>query len=113
MYRRRLIIALFFASIAFTGADLAIRKAFGVFLPWQVPERIDVCGSRYHPSGLNLQPDADTIVVQLRATFFDLPIPLPDLQPTDPGLPYRGCPIELQLLIGDGVIGYGPPEGGP
>ena len=108
-----MLIAICICIVAITGGDLAIRKAFGVFLPWQIPERIDVCGRRYHPSTLDLQADADTIVVQLKATFFDLPIPLPDLEPTDSSRSYGGCPIELQLVIGDRVVGYGPPDGGP
>jgi hypothetical protein len=111
--RHRLGIALLIIGIVGAGADLWVRKTFGVFLPWQIPERIDVCGRRYHPSVPLTSLSADVVVVRLHATVLALPIPLPDLAPTRSSLPYAGCPIQLELVIGDRVITYGPPEGGP
>ena len=111
--RRRRILALVTALVLLVGADLWVRKTFGVFLPWQIPGRIDVCGRRYHPAERLLPTSPDTLVVRIDATVFALPIPLPDLQPTNGRLPFAGCPFQLALVLKDRVIPYGPPEGGP
>ena len=81
--------------------------------PWRIPQRIDVCGRRYHPSGASLEPRPGAYIARIEATILSLPIPLPDLRPTESGLPYAGCPGLLALVVGDEVIPYGPPEGGP
>jgi hypothetical protein len=111
--RRKLAIAVLITGIVGVGADLWVRKTFGVFLPWQIPERIDVCGRRYHPPVPLTNLSSDVVVVRIHATVLALPIPLPDLAPIRSSLPYAGCPIQLQLVVGDRVIAYGPPEGGP
>lgn len=110
---RRLAIVLLVTGLIGVGADLWVRKTFGVFLPWQLPERIDVCGRRYHPSVPLPDLSSDVVVVRIHVTFGALPIPLPDLAPTRSSLPYAGCPIQLELVVGDRIITYGPPEGGP
>ena len=110
---RRLAIALFVVALVGVGADLWVRMTFGVFLPWQIPERIDVCGRRYHPSVPLSDLSGDVVVIRIQATVGALPIPLPDLAPSRSSLPYAGGPIQLQLVVGDRVITYGPPEGGP
>jgi hypothetical protein len=95
------------------GTASWIHTAFGVILPWQTPKHINVCGRQYREGGLPFIADADTRVLTLRATVFDLPIPLPDLEPTDSGLPYAGCPIQVVLVLRDRQVLYGPPQGGP
>lgn len=111
--RRRLAIALVIVTLAGIGADLWVRKTYGMFLPWEIPKRIDVCGRRYHPSSTRVEPGPRIVIQRIEATFLSLPILLPDLAPTDSGLPYAGCPRQLDLVVGDQVIAYGPPEGGP
>jgi hypothetical protein len=114
--RRRLIaIILVLVAIPAVAGELWIRKTFGTWLPWVTPERINVCGrtyDRYNAGGEAL--GADAYIATFDATLFDLPIPLPDLQPTRTSLPYAGCPARIDIVRGDGVIAsYGPFQGGP
>ena len=114
-HRRLLAIGLVLVAISAIAGELWIRKTFGTWLPFLTPDRIDVCGrryDRYNAAGDTLSPDA--YVAVFHATFFDLPIPLPDPQPTRSGLPYGGCPVRIDVVRGDELIAsYGPFQGGP
>ena len=115
MHARLAAICLVLLAILSIGGELWIRKTFGTWLPWATADRIDVCGrryDRYNAEGETLRPDA--FVATFDATFFDLPIPLPDLQPNRPSLSYGGCPVRIDVVRRGVVIAsYGPFQGGP
>ena len=110
-----LAISLVLVAIAAVAGELWIRKTFGTWLPFVTPDRIDICGrryDRYEAAGEIL--GSDPYIATLHATLFDLPIPLPDLQPTRTSLPYAGCPARIDLVRGERrIASYGPFQGGP
>lgn len=112
MKRNRRILALLAVGAVLVGTELAIRWTFGVWLPWQEPTRIDLCERRYELATFVQQPTVDTHILEVQATLFALPIPVPEVHPPRSRLPYGGCPAQLHLLVGDRVVPYDP-GGGP
>ena len=109
--------AILMGMVAVTVAALLteswIHTKFGIILPWETPEHIHLCGREYEEGGPRTFPDEDTPVTTLRATIFDRPIPLPDVAPTDQGLPYGGCPVQVILHLSNRDVVYGFVQGGP
>jgi hypothetical protein len=111
--RRALVVALIPVLVLGAAFEWWIHDAFGIEVPWDMPEHFHVCGREYERGGAFEDPDT-FYTLFVHPTFFDLPIPMPDAAPdADHMDSWGGCPMQVVLKRKDRNVVYAFIQGGP
>ena len=100
------------AIVVVLQVGIAVHRAYGINLPWEVPRHLDLCERRYDDVA-PFPVIAPSWMLTIEATLLNLPVPIPDVHPYDSHLPYAGCPGLVKLVIRGHDFYYAPMAGGP